>query len=139
MKYFIPKTGVKAIDKAIEALFTRMKARFLGKKYEPKMIRFAVTGFDKPMQYRPDLSLPHLFQEAAKVEGFRSNQKLESAVTDTIEQYLDAHQELAKAKVKSAVQAALSEAEAANEDINITKVLGEELKEVMGATEFIIS
>ena len=132
MQYFIPKTGVKAIDKAIEALFARMKARFLGKRYEPKKIRFAVTGFDKPVQYRPDLSMPNLFEEAARAEGFKPNVKLQASVTDTIEQYLDAHQELAKAKVKSEVQAALSEAEAANEDINIGRVLGEELKTVMG-------
>ena len=131
MKFFIPKTGIRAIDTAITALFNRMKARFLGKKYEPKAIRFSVTGFDKPIQYRPDLSMPDMFEEAAKAEGFKPNRKLQEAVTGGIEQYLDAHQELAKAKVRNAVQTVLSEAEAAKEEINIEKVLKQELHTVM--------
>lgn len=131
MQFFISKTGIKAIDAAINALFNRMKARFLGKKYEPKAIRFSVTGFDKPVQYRPDLSMPDLFEEAARAEGFKPNRKLQEAVVGGIEQYLDAHQELAKAKVRNAVQTALSDAEAAQEDINIERVLKKELNVVM--------
>lgn len=131
MQFFIPKTGIKAIDTAITALFNRMKARFLGKKYEPKAIRFSVTGFDKPVQYRPDLSMPDMFEEAARAEGFKPNKKLQEAVMGGIEQYLDAHQELAKAKVRSVVQTVLSEAEAAKEEINIDKVLKKELQTVM--------
>jgi hypothetical protein len=131
MKFFIPKTGIKAIDTAIEALFYRMKARFLGKRYEPKKIRFNVTGFDKPINYRPDLSMPDLFEEAAKAEGFKPNKKLQEVVVNSIEHYLDAHQELTKAKVKNAVQAALSDAEVSKDDVNIGKILKEELKTVM--------
>jgi hypothetical protein len=131
MKFFIPKTGIKAINTAINALFTRMKARLFGKKYEPKAIRFGVTGFDKPVQYRPDLSMPNLFEEAARAEGFKPNKSLQNSVTEGIEQYLDAHQELAKAKVRAAVQTALSEAEAAQEEVNLPKVLKQELNAVM--------
>lgn len=131
MKFFIPKTGIKAIDKAIEALFTRMKARFLGKQYEPKQIRFSVTGFDKPLQHRADLSIPSVIEEAAKIQGVKPNLKLQEYVTGSIEQYLDAHQELAKAKVKNAIQSVLSEAENSKEEININKVLKQELTNIM--------
>jgi hypothetical protein len=131
VKYFIPKTGIKAIDQAIEALFNRLKARFLNKKYEPKKIRFSVTGFDKPVQHRKDFNLPTLFAQAAQDQGFKPNEKLQEAVVGGVEQYLDAYQELAKAKVKQAVQAVLSDAEASKEEINLPKVLKQELRGVM--------
>ena len=131
MKYFIPKTGIKAIDKAIESLFNRLKARLLGKKYEPKMIRFSVTGYDKPVQHRVDLSVPNLFEEAARAEGMEPNSKLQGVVEGSIEQYLDAHQELAKAKVKNAIQSILTEAENAKEQVNLGNAIKKELNNVM--------
>ena len=130
MRYFIPKTGVKAIDTAIEALFNRMKLRFLGKNFEPKQIRFSVKP-DKAVDYREDLSLPSIFDKAAASEGMKPNQPLKQSVTGIIEQYLDAHQEAAKAKVKAAVQSALSEAEMAGEEVDVNKVLKEQLSDVM--------
>jgi hypothetical protein len=130
-RWFIPKTGLKAIDKAIEAMFARLKVRFLGKRVEPKQIRFAVQGFDKPVSQREDFSLPGLFDEAARSEGMKPNQQLKSSLTTQVEQYLDAHQELAKAKVRSAVQTFMTEAEMAKEKPNIEKVLGKQLQEVM--------
>jgi hypothetical protein len=131
MKHFIPKTHIKAIDNAIEALFNRLKARFLGKKPEPKQIRFSVTGYDKALQHREDLSMPSIFEDAARAEGVKPNLRLQSAVMGSVEQYLDAHRELAKAKVKNVVQDVLTNAEHAKEDVNIQKVLRTELRNVM--------
>jgi hypothetical protein len=131
MRHFLPKLGVKVIDQAIEALFARMKVRLFGKKVEPKVIRFEVTGYDKPIQYRPDLSIPKIVEASAQAEGFKPNSRLQSTMLESVEQYLDAHQELAKAKVKNAVQSVLSQAEAAKEEVNFVKVLNTELTQVM--------
>jgi len=131
MKNFIPKTGIKAIDKAIEALFMRLKARFLGYKYEPKQIRFTTTGYDKPLQHREDLSLPSVFEDAARLEGFKANTKLLGAINESVEQYLDAHQELTKARVKSAIQTALLGSETSKEEVDVAQVIKKELTSVM--------
>jgi hypothetical protein len=131
MEYFLPKTSVKKIDAAIEALFARMKARFLGKKPLPKEIRFSVTGLEKPIQHREDFSMPGLFDKAAEAEGMKPNPQLKNAMASSIEQYLDAHKELAKAKIKNTVQSFLSESELAKEKPDVAKVLGAQLKEVM--------
>lgn len=120
---------MKAIDAAIEALFNRMKLRFLGKNFEPKQIRFSVKP-DKAVDYREDLSLPSIFDKAARSEGMKPNEPLKQSVTGIIEQYLDAHQESAKAKIRSTVQTFLSEAEAGTEG-GVEKVLKEELSNVM--------
>ena len=120
---------MKAIDAAIEALFNRMKLRFLGKNFEPKQIRFSVKP-DKAVDYREDLALPSIFDKAARSEGMKPNEPLKQSVTEIIEQYLDAHQESAKAKIRSTVQTFLSEAEAGTEG-GVEKVLKEELSNVM--------
>jgi hypothetical protein len=131
MKYFLPKSSIKSINNAIDALFTRLKGMFLFKKPQPKQIRFSVTGIDKPLPQREDFSLPGIFDAAARSEGGRPEPQLKNALVDSVEQYLDAHQELAKARVKNAVQTYLSEAEAAEEPPVIEKVLGQELEDVM--------
>lgn len=128
MKYFLPKTGIKAIDRAVESLFNRLKARFLGQTKEPKQIRFGV--YDQPVQVRQDFSVPGIFDEAARSEGIKPNEQLKSALSSSIEQYLDAHQELAKAKIKATVQTFLTESEMSKGKPDVEKVLGQQLGEV---------
>lgn len=128
MKYFLPKTGLKAIDRAVEAIFNRLKARFLGQKKEPKQIRFGV--YDTPVKVKEDLSIPGIFDEAARSEGVKPNEQLKSALGSSIEQYLDAHQELAKAKIKATVQTFLTEAEMSKKKVDVEKVLGQQLGDV---------
>jgi hypothetical protein len=132
MKYFLPKSSIKSINLAIEGLFARLKGMFLNKKQEPKKIRFSVTGVDKPLPQREDFSLPGIFDAAAKSEGGRANPQLKNALQSSVEQYLDAHQELAKAKVQSAIQAYLNDAELSADVPILDKVLGKQLNEVMG-------
>lgn len=128
MKYFLPKTGLKAIDRAVEALFNRLKARFLGQRKEPKQIRFGV--YDQPVKVKDDLTIPGIFDEAARSESVKPNEQLKSALASSIEQYLDAHQELAKAKIKSTVQTFLTESEMSKKKPNVEKILGQQLGDV---------
>ena len=60
------KAGVKQIERAIEDLFNRAKARLIGRQMGEKSL--AVTA------YIPDLTLPGLFHAAAKEEGAVPNQ-----------------------------------------------------------------
>lgn len=128
MKYFLPKSGIKAIDKAVEALFNRLKARFLGHRKEPKQIRFGV--YDTPVKVKEDLTMPAIFEEAARSEGIKPNLQLMNSMNSSIEQYLDAHQELAKAKIKTTVQTFLTEAEMSKKKPNVEKMLGKQLGDV---------
>lgn len=131
MRYFLPKSSIKSINTAIEAVFSRLKGMFLFKKQEPKKIRFVVTGIDKPLPQREDMSLPGVFNAAAKSEGVKPDEKLLDIVQQSVAQYLDAQQELAKAKVQNVVQGYITEAELSPDEAMVDKELGERLSDVM--------
>jgi hypothetical protein len=125
------KGAVRAIYAAIDTLFTRAKVRWLGRTVEPKRITFS-TKPERPVGHREDLSLGGVFDHSSQMSGMKPNADLRESVMRVAEQYLDAHCELAKARVVTTVQAFLSEAEAKGERPDPKVVLGGELAVLMG-------
>lgn len=124
-RFILTKKAINAIHAAIDGLFQRAKQRFLGPGKD-KTIRVGVK------LHNDTLSLPGLFDNATRSEGFTPSEKLRDSLKSVAEQYLDAHRELAKAKIVHTVQATLHDAEAKGESANFHQVLGDELGEVMG-------
>jgi hypothetical protein len=128
LKFILSKPAIKAVGRAIDSLFNRAKRRFLGREFEGKAIRFGVTMPDRAADYRTDLSLKGMFDNAARSEGMFPNPKLYESVEKGVESYLDAHRELAKARVLHEVQAYLHEAEQGSSKADPEKVLGKALE-----------
>ena len=128
LKFLLPQKAVKAVSNAVGAIFARAKKRFLGKQYGYKDIRFGASTTQRPAEHREDLSLRGVFEAAAKAEGMKPNEKLYNSIEQEAENYFDAHQKLAEAKVTNAVQSFLH-----NADLGSVKsdpeVLGKELEE----------
>ena len=131
MKYILPKSAVKAIADVIEGIFNRAKAKYLGKPLPKKDLHFDARGFNKPVEYREDLSLGGVFDAGAKSEGMSATLALKQSIEGVAAKYMDAYQEMTTARAVDAVQSHLHDAELVN-DVDTDKVLGEALKEVFG-------
>jgi hypothetical protein len=81
---------------------------------------------------REDLSLPGVFDQSARNEGFRPSEDVRDSLVRVASGYLDAHRELAKVKVVHAVQSFLSEAETKKVNTDVQTVLGGALASLMG-------
>lgn len=131
-RFILGKGATKAIYNAVSALFARAKARFLGHSYGPKEISFGARPV-RPVGFREDLSLPGIFDYASRAQGGKPSDSLREAVVRVADQYLNAHEELAKARVVNAVQSFISEAEAnPGKAPDVKTVLGGELAQLMG-------
>lgn len=120
--------STRRIHRAIADLFARARIRLLGRDYGPKSISFSA----RPTTHREDLSLPGIFDAASRAEGMRPNQDLRGALERVAEQYLVAHEELAKARVVHTVQSFLTDAQTQGKAPDVKAVLGGELAELMG-------
>jgi hypothetical protein len=117
----------RRIEAAIAELFARMRFRLLG-RVGSKSIVFSA----RPGQHRDDLSLPGLYDAAARSEGMRPNEELRDALMRVADRYLTAHEQLAKARVVHTVQSFLDDVHRAGETPDVRTVLGGELARVMG-------
>ena len=131
-KFLMPKSAVKAVQQAVGAVFNRARKRLLGKDVGERGIRFGTSGLYSAADNREDLSLKGIFYNAAKAEGMNPNDKLYESVERGVEDYLDAHEKLANAKVLHAVQTYLSDAEHGKVEKDSEKVLGRSLLDVFG-------
>jgi hypothetical protein len=129
LKFLLPKGAVKAVSQAVSAIFHRARKRFLNRDVEGKQIRFGVKMPERPAEHRWDLSLKGLFDAAAHSEGMQPNQKLYESVERGVDDYLSAHEELAKAKVLNAVQSYLHDADLGSGSTDPAKALGTVLEE----------
>ena len=129
MKYLLPKSAVKSIADVIEGIFNRAKAKYLGKPLPKKDTHYDARGFNKPVEYREDLSLGGVFDAGAKSEGMLATTALKQSLEGVAAKYMDAYQELTTARAVDAVQSHLHDAEAAGE-LDTDKVLGDALKDV---------
>lgn len=130
-RYVLGRAAVRRIHAAVEALFQRAKARFLGRPYGPKQVAFVVQA-PPPPHAAPHLTAGGVFDHSSRIEGLEPNQELKEALERVAEGYLDAAQEGAKAAVVHSVQAFLTDAELKGVKTDVPTVLGGELAEVLG-------
>lgn len=130
-RYVLGRNAVRKIHGAVEALFARAKARFLGRDYGPRGIVFR-AGAPKPVDHREDLSLGGIYDASVRHEGMTPSENVREALNRVAEGYLDAHQEHAKAQVVHAVQAWMTNAEHKRVNTDLDTVLGGELAQLMG-------
>ena len=126
--FLLPKSAVKAVSQAVGAIFARARKRFLNREVEGKQIRFGVKMPERPAEHRLDLSLKGLFDAAAHAEGMQPNAKLYESVERGVNDYLDAHEKLAVAKVLNNVQAYLHDVDIGSSKADPEKALGDVLK-----------
>lgn len=101
------KRTVASIHDVVEALFARARVRLLGRKYLPRRVLFGPTA--PPVEHRDDLSLPGIFDAAARGEGFKPREDVRESAMRAAATYLDAYKERTKAAAVEAVEAALHE------------------------------
>lgn len=121
--YKLSKTGLKQIEKAVEDLFSRAKARLIGRTLGEKSIH---------VSYVPDLTLPGLFHAAAKEEGAVPNQETLDSLLRIANNYLDAAKTRTQARVVNEVQAFLRNASLQGIDTDLKTVLGGKLTDIWG-------
>jgi hypothetical protein len=119
----LSKTGVKQIERAIEDLFNRAKARLIGRQLGEKSIQ---------VSYIPDLTLPGLFHAAAKEEGAVPNQDTLDSLLRIAHNYLDAAKVRTQARMVNEVQAFLRDASLKGIKTDLKTVLGGKLTDVWG-------
>lgn len=129
-RFQLGRAGVAAVHRAIEALFLRAKARFLGKQWGPKRIAFGVV--QNPVGVRDDLTLGAMHDAASRAQGMPPSAQTRTALDRQVEQLLDAHQEMAKHRVVHAVESFLSDSERGVTEASVDKVLGGQLADVLG-------
>ena len=129
LRFLLPKKAVKAVSSIVSSIFDRAKKRFLGKEVSGYGIKFIPVTH--PVQHRQDLSLRGIFDSAARAEGMVPNEKLYTEVERGVEDYFDAHEKLATAKVLNALQSYLHDAETGKSQKNPHKELGNVLSDVL--------
>lgn len=114
--------ALKTIRKAVDLAFDRVKARVLGPQSAPKQIAF---------DHNHRLSLPGIFEAAAREEGFAPDLRTMKQLLDIAGGYIDATREQVKSRVVKEVTAFLADAHQAGVKTDLPTVLGGKLTEVM--------
>ena len=117
----LSRAAIKKIKTAIDLLFDRAKVRILGPQAVDKRIVFS---------YRRDLSIPGLFEAAAKEEGFIPNLESLNAILDVAGQYIESTRARTKARVINEVQSTLTEASTSGVKTDVKTVLEGALSDV---------
>lgn len=113
--------AIKAVEKAVDKLFDRAKARTLGPQSVDKRIYIGIN---------PELSLPGIFAQAAIEERNRPDHDLLHGLMSIAESFIEAQRASTKAKVVKTVTSTLSQAYAQGIDTDLTTVLGGQLATV---------
>lgn len=117
----LTKTATRRVERAIEELFERIKARLLG----PAMVGKGIV-----VSYQHDLSLPGLFEAAAREEGTVHSQDTLDALMRIANNYLDAAKLRMKARVVNQINASLRDASLENRAVDFKTILGGKLSDV---------
>lgn len=120
-KPLLSRAATKLIETKVDEVFDRLKARALGPHLVDKQI---------VISYRPELSIPGIFEAAAREEGTKADADVLDSLLNVCAKYIDGSRERSKARVVSAVQAYLNEAQASGVDTDLRTVLGGRLSEV---------
>ena len=97
------KTTIDRIHGALDSLFDKMKARFLGVKMVDKTLSISTE--------RPELSLAGLATAAAADDGARISRQSLTGILHVASSYLDSAREKAKAEVVNTALAAKAQGE----------------------------
>lgn len=123
----IGKAAAKMIGAAVDHVFDKVKARFLGpsnvEQRGPKQIRIG---------YVPDLTLQGLYANSASQEYARPDRGVMESLARVAEGYLDANREKTKAKIMANIDQFLRDADAQGVDTDVETVLGGQLAELFG-------
>lgn len=110
----LSKGGTKLVHRAVDNLFDKMMERLFGWKPDKTI---SIT-------HRADLTLPSLYQAAARSEGSMPDATTENSLMSVAQSYLEAQREHAKATVVKDVNSFLSEAKAKGVTLDVPTVLG---------------
>lgn len=116
------------IERAIDNLFDRVKGRYLGPQAAKLVDKRIVIG------YKPELTLQGLYGAAAAEERTRPDAGIQDSLVRTAEGYLDASRAKTKARIVTAVEHFLREAEYNGIDTDVETVLGGQLADLFGQT-----
>jgi len=121
----LTKGAVKAIDRAVDKLFDRVKGHVFGPD-------FVQRNGDKKIfvRFRPALSLPGIYKQAAVNQEAKPSDRTLGSLVKVAESYLDAERERTRAHVLHAVNAWLAKDPDADPEV----VLGGELAGVFTTT-----
>lgn len=117
--------AIKIIESQIDKLFDRAKARYLGPKTLPVPKRIYAG-------YRPEFSLPGLFNGGAAQEHAIPNEDTLKALIRNANNYLDAYRASTKAQVVKEVHSFLHDAARKGVDTDLETVLEGNLTTVWG-------
>lgn len=117
--------NIRAIEKAVDHTFDRLKVRLLGPQSVGKRIYVGYTR-----QY----SLPGLFEQAAREEGVAADLMTLNQLLKVAGGYVDATREKTKARVVREVQGFLADAHKGGIDTDLRTVLEGKLSEVWSET-----
>lgn len=117
--------AIRLISAAVDAMFDRIKVRFLGPHSIDKRI---VVG------YTPELSLPGLFLAASLEESNKPDHNVLDSLVKVAGGYLDSERARTKSQVIKSVDAFLKEAHSGKVETDVGTVLGGELTKVWGDT-----
>ncbi len=94
--------AVRDVHLAVAKVFERARARFLG--LPPRSGKtIAIGPFARPLEHRPDRSIPGVFDAAAHSEGGKPNLEVRSALDKVVQGYLDTYHEKAKHHVVNTI------------------------------------
>ncbi|NDD54103.1 hypothetical protein EBZ39_09535 [bacterium] len=115
--------AIKMIEKQVEELFKKAKARFLGPSAVDKRFYFM-------LKIDPALSLPGIFAAASQEERVKPDHQIIRKLLSHAENYIDAYESRAKAQVVKAVDSWIQDAAISGVQTDVKTVLGGELADV---------
>ncbi len=118
----IGSTAIKLIRAAVDRAFDKAKARVLGPWSVPKQI---AVGYNR------EWSLPGIFEQAAKEEGYIPDLQTLKQLLDIAGGYIDATRERTKTRVVHQVTSFLKDAHMSGVKTDLPTVLGGALQDVM--------
>lgn len=121
----LSRSAIKQIGTAVDGLFDKVSARYLGPDYKwgPKGISVG---------YRPGLTLQELYASSAREERSKPTQGIMDHLATIAKGYIDASREHTKAKVVAYVDRFMRDAEDEGDQADFGTVLTGHLNEVFG-------
>jgi intein/homing endonuclease len=120
------KGAIKAIHSALDGLFDKLKAKFLGPKaLGEKQIRFT---------YVRDMSLPGLYESGLIADGAKPNTDTLDSLLHVAGGYVDALRENAKSNVVHTIQSFIREAHQRDIQTDFRTILGGQLADIWAKT-----
>lgn len=128
MAITLSKGAVKAIHGAVDKLFDKVTARYIGPQAAQRGDTRILVG------YRPEMTLQGLYEGAAREEATRPSLDTAESLVDIAKGYLDLNREQTKMKAVQAVQSFLRNAESKGVSTDVETVLGGHLSDIWKTT-----